>query len=70
MARVRINISTGQSCEKCKKDIWFVYQGFNRCKCGQYLWIKRTENGDHRRYLYGQGAELPKCYRGWSAVTE
>jgi len=66
----RYSVSVGKKCEKCGKDDWFAYYGHNRCACGQYLWIEQSANGDGgRHYLYRQGIDLPKDYRGWMEVT-
>lgn len=68
MKKGRINIAVGQRCRKCRKDRWLVYQGYNRCECGQYLWIERKPGKD-RHYQYSQGVSLPDRYRGWMAIT-
>ena len=78
MAKDRINIPTGNSCEGCGRDSWLVYQGYNRCECGAYLWIERGEPDDSAlrtqhsgpRYRYRQGPALPEGYRGWMQVTQ
>ena len=71
MPKDRINISTGYSCEGCGRDWWLVYQGYNRCECGAYLWIEKREPDDSgRRYHYRQGSALPEGYRGWIQVTQ
>jgi hypothetical protein len=54
-----------------------VYQGFNRCQCGQYLWVERKlvrtqrcgQWGNDVRFPYRQGPALPEIYPGWMAVT-
>ena len=71
MPKDRINISTGYCCEGCSRDWWLVYQGYNRCECGAYLWIEKREPDDSgRRYHYRQGSALPEGYRGWMQVTQ
>jgi hypothetical protein len=70
MENNRLNISTGLFCENCGKDCWFVYQGFNRCECGSYLWVEKREDGTGRHFRYRQGGALPQGYRGWMAVTQ
>ena len=52
-------------------DWWLVYEGYNRCECGAYLWIEKREPDDSgRRYHYRQGPALPEGYRGWMQVTQ
>ena len=51
MPKDRINISTGYSCDGCGRDSWQVYQGYNRCECGAYLWIEKREVDDIRPSL-------------------
>lgn len=69
--RARIWNRCGVPCAVCGKDQWWVFQGFNRCECGQVLWVERvrTENGD-TRFPYRQGAALPANYPGWSDATK
>ena len=71
MPKERINISTGNSCQGCGRDSWLVYQGYNRCECGAYLWIEKGDVDDSgHRYRYRQGPALPEGYRGWMQVTQ
>lgn len=73
-------VRCGVKCEVCGKDQWFVYQGHNRCACGQYLWIERwhdhsrpqsrNSQGPAVRFRYRQGPALPEGYRGWVFETD
>jgi len=66
MPKVRLSLFTGQVCDVCSTDLWFAYQGYNRCECGQYPWIEKRADGS---YCYMQGVTLPSSYRGWMKVT-
>jgi len=66
----RRTIAVGCLCAVCRRDQWEVRRGFNRCRCGQTLWIERWK--DDRggvRFRYRQGSSLPTGYQGWLAVT-
>jgi hypothetical protein len=70
-------IRLAEKCEVCSAKDWGVYQGFNRCQCGQYLWVERKlvrtqrcgQWGNDVRFPYRQGPALPENYPGWMAVT-
>ena len=73
MPKDRINISTGYCCQGCGRDWWLVYQGYNRCECGAYLWIEQRETDDQLRtehsgrYRYRQAgiaARIPRLDAG------
>ncbi len=66
----RFEVRVGVKCDSCHQDCWIAYDGHNRCRCGQRLWVERS--GDSRaetRFRYRQGRELPKGYRGWLEIT-
>lgn len=66
----RYDVQIGKPCEKCGKNKWLVYNGHNRCACGQYLWIeKRPDYTEGVKFRYVQGPELPADYPGWGTVT-
>ena len=61
----------GVPCVICGKDQWWVFQGFNRCECGQVLWVERVKDEkNNTRFPYRQGAELPADYHGQMRTTE
>lgn len=64
-------IRCGVACAVCGKDQWWIYQGSNRCDCGQVLWVERvrSETGA-TRFPYRQGPELPAAYPGQMRTTE
>jgi hypothetical protein len=76
----RRTVRCGVKCEVCGQDDWIVYQGHNRCACGQVLWIERwadhawpqsnKSQGPAARFRYRQGPALPEDYRGWAFETE
>lgn len=58
-------------CEQCGKDEWFPFQGFNRCACGQEIWIEReTDEKGGTRFRYRQAATVPPGTGGWLKTTE
>lgn len=65
----RKTIKAGLKCAKCGKDDWIVFQGFNRCACGQSLWIEKVADNPAKQFRYEQGAELPEGYQGWLHIT-
>lgn len=66
----RYTVRVGKKCKTCGKDDWLAMQGFNRCACGQLLWIeKKVEPDESGRLQYVQGTVLPDGYRGWTEVT-
>ncbi|NGZ99114.1 MAG: hypothetical protein CV089_23895 [Nitrospira sp. WS110] len=63
-------IRAAVSCERCGKDEWYVYQGWNRCRCGQRLWVERvTDDDGAAKFPYRQGLVLPDTFRGWMRET-
>ena len=70
-------IRTGTKCEQCSEDCWFIHVGFNRCACGQYLWIEKVRErtmikgrwGVDTHFPYRQGRDLPKNWKGYAEVT-
>jgi hypothetical protein len=57
-------------CECCGKDQWYPFQGFNRCACGQHLWVERTKDETGGvRFPYRQGAMVRPGYAGWTHAT-
>jgi len=68
--RMRDSVRCGMACQVCGKDEWVAFRGWNRCACGQYLWIKREKDEfGGMRFKYGQGNSLPQRYDGWDHVT-
>src|SRR5215475_7013823 len=70
--RYRYSVKIGKPCRICGEDTWFVYHGYNRCACGQYLWIERRDDippSAGLRLKYVQGLKLPDNYPGWFKVT-
>lgn len=58
-------------CACCGKDEWFPFQGFNRCACGQELWVERSKDEmGGTRFPYRQGPEMPPDRNGWMKATE
>ncbi|HNP80138.1 MAG TPA: hypothetical protein PKN47_01645 [Nitrospira sp.] len=64
-------IRCGVACAVCGKDQWWIFQGFNRCDCGQVLWVERIKDDKgNTRFPYRQGRELPADYPGYMGVTQ
>lgn len=66
----RFTVKVGSKCEACSRDSWIAFQGYNRCPCGQFLWIERYGDGRQGvRFRYRQAGALPSGYRGWANLT-
>lgn len=64
-------VGCGVACEQCGKDEWFPFQGFNRCACGQELWVERAkDDAGGTRFRHRQAATVPPGYGGWLKATE
>lgn len=63
-------VRCGVRCAECREDQWYPFQGWNRCACGQRLWVERVKDDRGTRFPYRQGAELPADYPGWSDATK
>ena len=64
-------VRCGVSCDRCHKDEWFPFQGFNRCECGQELWVEREKDANGGiRFPYRQGPQLPAGQGGWMRTTD
>lgn len=63
-------IRCGVRCEACDRDQWYPLQGFNRCGCGQELWVERvTDEMRGTHFPYAQGAQVRPGYPGWITAT-
>lgn len=64
-------VRCGVTCDQCKKDEWFPFQGFNRCDCGQELYVERAKDDQGgTRFHYRQAAMVPAGQGGWLKATE
>lgn len=63
-------VMLGEKCGECGKNRWEAFSSHLRCPCGRKAWIVRyRDDVGGVRFRFGQGAELPEGYLGWSAIT-
>lgn len=65
-----VGVRIGVACGECGRDNWLPSDGYNRCPCGQCLWVERWKEGAATRLHYQQGACRPAGYRGWARETQ